>query len=244
MTDTRMVELMPHMMKPALQVRAQSSNALIVPTRNRVENATRLFHALQETCVDTDVFFVIGSEDPRLRDYLDQFAEYCLVFPQRGLVKALNFASRLLCYEYDYLSWMGDDHLPHTRGWDARYVAVLKSMPVGLVYGNDLLQGARIPTQVGMTSTIIRTLGYFAHPSFTHLCFDLAHLDLGNELGCITYLDDVVIEHIHPAAGKAPEDDGYRLANSSEMVDRDTAAYSVWKQQILPEEVKALREVM
>jgi hypothetical protein len=37
---------------------------------------------------------------------------------------------------------------------------------------------------------------------------------LGERLGTLTYLDDVVIEHMHPHAGKAAMDDGYRQVNS------------------------------
>jgi hypothetical protein len=76
-----------------------------------------------------------------------------------------------------------------------------------------------------MTSDIVTTLGYFAPPALVHLCLDLVWLDLGRGLDRITYLPDVVIEHMHPAAGKADVDQGYEEVNSAEQVSSDSAAY-------------------
>jgi hypothetical protein len=58
-----------------------------------------------------------------------------------------------------------------------------------------------------------------------HLCLDLVWVDWGKGMGRITYLDDMVIEHLHPANGKAAVDQGYEEANSPEQVSTDSAAY-------------------
>jgi hypothetical protein len=93
------------------------------------------------------------------------------------------------------------------------------------VYGNDLLQGRALPTQVAMTSDIIRTLGYMAPTTLVHLFFDNFWLSLGSEAGCIRYLPNVIVEHRHPAAGKAALDAGYERVNSVAMQERDEAAW-------------------
>jgi hypothetical protein len=54
-------------------------------------------------------------------------------------------------------------------------------------------------------------------------------LDLGRALRSVTYLPDVVIEHLHPHAGKADMDDGYARCNGEEMYEADRAAYEQWK---------------
>lgn len=214
--------------------------ALMVPTRNRVENALRLRKRFYETTSKSDIYFIVGSEDPRLEEYVREIPEL-MVFPERGLVKALNYASPRLAYEYDALAFMGDDHFPRTVSWDVRYLECLASMGTGFVYGNDLLQGERIPTQVAMTSNVVKTLGYFTPPCFTHLCCDLAWKDWGEGIDRLVYLDDVTIEHLHPAANKAPNDAGYAYANSSEMVQRDSVAYYNWKEVDFPGEVERLK---
>jgi hypothetical protein len=45
----------------------------------------------------------------------------------------------------------------------------------------------------------------------------------------ITYLGDVVIEHLHPANGKAKLDQGYEECNSPEQVSSDSAAYYAYR---------------
>lgn len=212
----------------------------MVPTRNRVENALRLRAQFYATTTKSDIFFIVGSEDPRREEYVERIPEV-LVFPERGLVKALNWGAPKLAYEYDALAFMGDDHFPRTRNWDTKYLDVLESARVGFVYGDDLLQGRNIPTQVAMTSNVVKTLGYFTPPCFTHLCCDLAWKDWGYGINRLFYLPDVVIEHIHPAAGKVDSDEGYRYANSSEMVARDHDAYFKWVDRDLPGEIQALK---
>lgn len=111
----------------------------------------------------------------------------------------------------------------------------------GFVYGNDLLQGEKIPTQVAMTSSIVETLGFFTPPGFTHLCCDLAWKDLGEGIDKITYMPDVIIEHLHPANGKAELDEGYIYVNSPEMVSRDSVEYNRWKRDDLPRQIERLK---
>lgn len=205
----------------------------IVPTRNRVENALRLLDAFYNTTDldDSGLLFVVGTEDPRLEEYRTKIPKnHLLVFPDRGMVKALNYAvSCGYAEQYEALGFMGDDHLPRTYGWDSAYLGNLRELEYGYVYGNDLLMGERIPTQVAISSSIIRALGFFGPPGFTHLNVDVTWKDMGEALGKLRYLPDVIIEHLHPANGKAEEDSGYRWANSKFMVKADEAEYRRWR---------------
>lgn len=215
----------------------------LVPTRNRVENALELldvFYSDITTESSSGLLFVVGYEDPRFHEYQTMIPEnHLLTFPDRGLVKALNYAALKYTQEYEAIGFMGDDHRPRTTGWDSEYLRALDSLGAGFVYGNDLLDhkgnsGERIPTQVAISSSIIESLGYFGPPGFRHLCVDLAWRDLGSGLRRIKYLEDVIIEHMHPAAGKAELDEGYLWANSDEMVAHDEAEYKRWRECDLP----------
>jgi len=222
--------------------------ALIVPTRNRPENAARLMEAVARSagsCVnyDRDVYFVVGEEDPKLSEYKknEWLFGRIFTFPDRGLVKALNYMAPQLVGKYEGLAFMGDDHYPITPFWDEKYMNELYHLGDGFVYGDDLLQGEAIPTQIAMTSSIVESLGFFTPPGFTHLCCDLAWKDLGEGIGKITYMPDVIIEHLHPANGKAENDEGYRFVNSPEMVKRDSEEYYRWKRDDLPGQLEKLR---
>lgn len=206
----------------------------LVPTRNRVENALELLDVFYKTSTEesSGLLFVVGTEDPRYDEYFQKIpSEHIMDFPERGLVKALNYAAPLYTKEYEAIGFMGDDHRPRTPGWDSAYLNELRKLGSGYVYGNDLLMGERIPTQVAISSAIIDALGFFGPPGFTHLCVDLTWKDMGEGLHRIKYLDDVIIEHMHPAAGKAKDDSGYQHVNSSMMVKLDEQEYMRWKRE-------------
>lgn len=207
----------------------------LVPTRNRVENALSLLETWYSTTTEPDsgLLFIVGEEDPRFEEYKDKIrSSHLLTFPERGLVKALNYAvSCGYAENYEAIGFMGDDHRPRTYGWDKSYLDSLRELGYGYVYGNDLLVGERIPTQVAISSSIIRTLGFFGPPGFTHLNVDLTWKDMGEALGKLKYLPEVIIEHMHPAAGKAEEDSGYKHVNSAFMVKKDQAEYERWKRE-------------
>lgn len=126
----------------------------------------------------------------------------------------------------------GDDHRPRKTGnvgWDTRFMEVLHELRTGIVYGDDKLQGAALPTAVAMTSDIVRALGHMAPGSMRHLYIDNYWLTLGQAADCIRYLPDVVIEHMHPGAGKAPMDEHYARVNSRESYEHDHAAFEAYK---------------
>ena len=130
----------------------------------------------------------------------------------------------------DIVGFMGDDHRPRTVDWDleiskAAHVANNKCV----LYGNDLIQGANLPTAVAMTTDIIKALGYFCPPGLMHLYLDDAWREIGREVGKLLYMPQVIIEHCHPIAKKGVEwDDGYREVNSGQQYESDGNAYRAW----------------
>lgn len=153
----------------------------------------------------------------------------CVVDNPTNMVGAMNRTAR---YVLDFvkaqpraIAFMGDDHRPRTPGWDTAYLEALGARP-GLVYGDDLLQGRKIPTQVAMSTSVVRALdGKMAPDVLTHLYVDDYWKALGTAAECLTYLPDVVVEHLHPAAGKAMWDEGYRRVNDAQMYEHDGTAY-------------------
>lgn len=191
---------------------------VIVPTRGRPQNAARLAAAFAETdSLNADLVFVADHDDPELIAY-HTAAPRLLVYrgeTGNGLVPALNWAAGLYADIYDHLGFMGDDHLPRTAGWDAHVLGALDTSRPRVVYGNDLLQGEALPTAAFLPSRMVRALGFMAPPVLRHLYVDNFWLDLGKALGGLRYLPDVVIEHIHPAAGKTPMDERYAVVNAA-----------------------------
>lgn len=199
--------------------------AVIVPSRGRPENIARLLKALGDTKADVDLIVGVDQDDPKIDDYyaLVNGADFTLVVSpeRRRFGPTLNALALRFADEYDYLAWMGDDHLPVTEGWDKRYREELDRMGAGIVYGNDLVQGENIPTQMGFTPNIVKALGFAVPEGFIHLYIDNYFLELGRAIGGVSYLPDVIVQHLHPCAGGAKEDQTYKEANSPENWSND-----------------------
>lgn len=226
---------------------------MIVPSRGRPQNLASLYQAWMETQTGAgDLLVAIDEDDPELVRYLDVASAMPEVMlhtspPAGGMVGVLNRWATQYARVYPVIGFMGDDHRPRTRGWDVALVEALtveqasrswgalaavstQRIPrTGVAYGNDLLMGEQMPTAVAMTSNIIAELGYMVPPTLGHLCADLVWADWGRGVGRLTYLRDVVIEHMHPANGKAPVDAGYERVNSPAQVTADAEAYYAYR---------------
>jgi hypothetical protein len=62
-------------------------------------------------------------------------------------------------------------------------------------------------------------------PNMKHLYLDNFWKKLGEDLGSLHYLEDVIVEHMHPVAGKAEWDEGYVAVNAQEVYSADALAY-------------------
>lgn len=221
---------------------------VIVPTRGRPVNAAALYRAWQDTTTGcSDLLFAVDDDDPALGAYRAVFANmpHALTYegPRLRMIGTLNAVAVEQAPHYRFLAFMGDDHRPRSNEFDQRFVECL-SGGTGLVYGDDLLQGQIMPTAVAMTSDIVQALGYFSPPQLQHLCADLAWGEWGRAIGRLTYLADVVIEHLHPANGKAQYDQGYEEANNAGQVHRDTEAYNAYMTGPFHQDVEKLRALM
>jgi hypothetical protein len=49
-------------------------------------------------------------------------------------------------------------------------------------------------------------------------------MTLGKDLNALRYIPEVVLEHLHPVAGKAKWDEGYREVNAEEIYSADKQA--------------------
>lgn len=225
---------------------------ILVPTRGRPANLARLWQAFRDTCeYETRLVALVDSDDPELRGYQDLYKELrdepmfrMGIGPRLRLGPTLNVAAPKWAARSDAVGFMGDDHLPRTVGWDCRYLTTLKNLGTGFVYGNDLIQGAALPTQVAMTSDIILATGHMVPDGLVHLYLDDSWLALGNALGRITYLPDVIVEHLHPIAGKAEWDSGYAECNSDAVSSADRARFLEWRERELPGEAAKLKSLI
>jgi hypothetical protein len=223
------------------------SLAVLVPSRGRPGNARRLVDAFADTIELSDTVLILGldEDDPELDNYRDALAGTgvaAMIGPRLRLGGTLNRMAADNCDGFDVLGFMGDDHVPRTPGWDVLVQAALMERP-GYCYGDDLLQGENLPTAVFVTAAVVRELGFFQPPGLVHLYFDNFWLDMGRAVG-ITYLPDVVIEHMHFLNGKAPVDARYTEVNAASMYEHDGRVYARYRSEDFDGDAARVRAVL
>lgn len=220
----------------------------IVPSRGRPHNIAALHNAWSATTTGVSGLLVAADDDdPTLPGYRDVCADRGIeltVGPRLRMVPTLNKVAVERAPHHFALGFLGDDHRPRTLGFDAHYLAALRTLGTGWVYGNDLLAKERLPTQWAQTSDIVQALGAMVPAPVKHLWADNTIYDLGHALDRITYLPDVVVEHCHPLAGTAIEDDGYREVNAPDASEADRLVYAHWYEHDRPRDVARLRALL
>lgn len=207
---------------------------VIVPTRGRPQNVAPIVEAWEKTGAFSDgacLKFAIDGDDPLRAEYVTQIGKHLPAFWRTEpewlpMVEKLNRAALHAAESSSVVGFAGDDHLPRTEGWASRYLEALST--TGIVSCPDGVRPDNLPTQWAMTSDIIRTLRRMVPAPVEHLYCDNSVRDLAQGAGCYRWLPDVLIEHMHPMAGKAELDGGYRTVNSAERYRKDRAAYAVW----------------
>jgi hypothetical protein len=209
-------------------------SCVIVPTRGRPENMARLAASFVGTDAHADLYAVIDKDDPLLDQYLANKDYTSLVIDNTtgGCAKALNSGAQIVldCSVYpfyDIFIFMGDDSLPQTLNWDQAYEKALLGKS-GFAYGDDLIQGENLPTQFAVTRDIVERMQGIAPPGITHLYVDNFAKQFGTDLGCLIYLPEVVIEHLHPMANTAEWDEGYYRVNNETLYKEDLLAMQIY----------------
>lgn len=207
---------------------------VVMPSRGRPRRALQAVEAALGLAAleTTAVVVAIDADDPEILAYRETLAGSgaalsVLSGSETGnLVRATNTVSLKVAgfFPRCIIGNLGDDHLVRTEGWDERITEVLH-VP-GIAYGNDLLQGEVLPTAPFISARIVTALGWYMLPSLTHMFVDDVWKAIGEDLKRLIYLPDVVIEHMHPGAGKAPNDAGYDRADASTEADR--IAFEEW----------------
>lgn len=228
---------------------------IIVPTRSRPESVAKVVRAWEDTDAfrHADLLFAADRDDPKAYDYASAFTLHKnLGFPIKWhwedkwmpLVPKLNQSALDHRHLYFAIGFAGDDHLPRTWGWVQTYILALRRLGTGVVSCPDGYREDKLPTQWAMTADIVRVLGRMVPAPVEHLYCDDAVQQLAELAGCYAYLDDVLIEHMTPFAGKASKDEQYRKVNSVGQYQRDRLAYREWRLGGLERDAQKVRKLL
>jgi GDP-L-fucose synthase len=208
--------------------------AILIPTRNRSAKIERIHKFWLENTsnkIITDCIIILDDDDEMNYKRLPNFIyEVVKSNGKRGMVYPLNYVASKYFEKYDYIGFWGDDHVPKTKDWNLKMYNILnKNKPYSMVYGNDLLQGKNLPTEIIIDSSFIKDIGNMVDPLLTHLYVDDYWLFIGNYINNIHYLDDVIIEHEHYSANKSSKDEMYTILNDDQMCSKDCEIFNIIK---------------
>lgn len=205
-----------------------SSKILVIcPSRERSQKIDLTIEAWRKyTEGHSDFLIVCDDDDPELEQYISKAGNGVYVTWDKPIKMCPSVNRAFKSHpNYEYYMFIGDDHLFRT-------VFEVKMMEAagnkGIVYGNDLLQGKNLATHCLMTSNIPKSIGYIAIPGLIHLFMDNFWMELGSACNILHYLDDVIVEHMHPEAKKATRDNRYQIVNSQENFNHDRDVFLTW----------------
>ena len=226
---------------------------VITPSRGRPD---RLAYMLQETLETsgpgTHVAVCIDDDDPELAGYDGLAASlqrtgrvFWLRGPRRNLVSWTNYVVHWpRAARYPYLASLGDDHVPRTHGWDEQLTdAIEAGGGTGIAYGDDKHQHEALPTAPVISRDITDALGWMMHPGLASKFCDDVWRVISELAGCRFYVPEVIIEHVHPDAGKAARDLTYEQGHADYPADR--AVFDNWQgSAAVMRDVKIVKGVM
>lgn len=204
--------------------------AVLVPSRGRPQNLSRLHQAVAETCTGSHTMYVRLDDDdtvdyPRIPD-----VEY-VTGPRTFFAASVNeLATIATAAGASHLAVLGDDVLPETTGWDEILVSALNGQ-VGVAYGSDGLEhlhGPDLPTHVVVPVELFTRLGWVALPELRHLFCDNVWRELGRATRFVN-VPDVKLTHLHRWNKAAPDDQTYRDANDKRKRLDDRRAFEAWR---------------
>lgn len=212
---------------------------VIIPTRGRPEAVDKVMNAWQDTGAFqvAEPLWLWDADDPRAGGYMDRLIHWAPMLRERRISAWMPMVHKLdlLAAEYArdgnhrHIGFAGDDHLPRTHGWAQDMAWALDWMGTGIVYPDDGYQHERLASSWAMTADIVRALGRMVPAPVEHLYCDNSIMDLGQAIGRLQYLPDVLVEHMHPVAGKVETDEQYERVNGREQYAKDRPAYKAWR---------------
>jgi hypothetical protein len=199
---------------------------IVCPTRSRPQNAELTLAAWKETTSGrSDLVFAIDDDQSDLYPRLSG-AIYD-VRPRKRMIPRFNEVAMDALSQYAYIGFIGDDHRFRTKGWEDRFMRLSSDQHGWIIaYGDDTLKGEALATAAILSSGIIAAWGHVCPQTLMHMYMDDVWMVLGKATGCLKYMPDVIIEHVHYGNGKAPYDAAYGWANAAMNPDCD--AYNKW----------------
>lgn len=218
--------------------------SICFPTRGRIENVKRLVQSLVDTTeiLPEVIVYVDDDDTDTLAVQVTSASVSYVVGPRKTLSACYNDCAAKACG--DILMFAGDDLLFRTPGWDVQVEQAFAASNDKLIFvhGDDGHWKAELGTHGFLHRKWCAATGYFIPPYFSCDMTDMWITDVANALGRKVYLP-ILIEHMHPAFGKAEWDTTHNERKARGERDNVQQLYYNLGHKRL-EDIEKLRKVM
>jgi hypothetical protein len=157
-----------------------------------------------------------------------------------SLMQKLNVHALDIADKHEYIQFLAHDIVLQTP-WESKFIDFLEDVPVGMVYGNDLVHNGKLATHPCIKSNMIKAVGFYGCPAVEHNFFDNYWMAVAQSFGMCMYMSDVIMEHNHPIVGKAKSDKLSEKIYS--LLESDQQKYVDYMNNNFNEDLKKLKEV-
>jgi hypothetical protein len=189
---------------------------------------------------DTDLLVVTDDDDHSYRGMRLPAHAGLRVLPRMRLGPKLNAVCVPAAEQYKAVGFLADDCLPQTPGWDVMMMEALAAP--GIAYPEDRRRDD-IPEHAFISSPIITALGWFFEPTLAHYYTDNLLADLGRAAGCLRYVPDAVVAHLHYQVGGTGAERDRTYAEAEKNGAPDYAAYQAWRTARMAADAATVRAV-
>lgn len=216
---------------------------VMVPTRNRREQASRLIKSFGDSnpADETVLMFITDGDDGSYQDMDWGSAVHATLSPRAPLTEIFNRVAMEHVDDFDAIMTVGDDHLFTTPGWDRLLMSALEDLGgTGWVFPDDKRRSG-FPEIWAMSSDLVRFLGWFALPVVKHFYCDNATSEIGSRANLLRYVPEAVIEHLHYTVSPQTQRDSTYIEAEESAGAHDHAAYQAWRENHLAHVVSRVK---
>lgn len=203
--------------------------SILLPTRNRPDNVRRLYQSIVNTAddiKDIELCFYVDEDDvislPVIEELANEINAQCIQGEPAPNVRVpvwfLQNELQKIATGPIYM-FSADDIVFRTTNWDKIVKDKFNEFEdkIALVYGPDGFQKGPVPvcTHGFLHKNWIDTVGYLFPSQFNVAFVDQWVTEIAEKLRRRFYINEMYIEHVHPAAGKAAWDSTYTTKQES-----------------------------
>ena len=211
---------------------------IVLPSKGRPDLLMRFIKAYAVTGAILPVYLVLDEADASRYDHviLPENWKRCTSPEGTPLGGIFNMIFSAFPNE-EYYAMVADDLLPETPFWD---VALKEScLPDKIAWGNDGIQNEKLPTHPFIGGDLVRKMGWWSPPHIQHWFVDNAWKSIADALNCGVYLDQVKMNHCHPANGKRERD---RTDDGQPSHFADQGAYTEFMANDFPKMIERIKK--